>query len=124
MYLWDKHLVATRAVLDEFRTRIIPNAGKREKILAGLFLLRVDEIPNDPSARVLNLRADSKAQIKKVGAAPPAPPSVDRIAFGTGDKLRITTATGDAKFVIEAAKQGVVFTPLPWVHPFAQYAGK
>lgn len=114
-YLADKKMVVTQAVLTEFLTGSLNIAGPTEKTLAALFLMRVTVIPNDPSARVMALKAPSKTKQQRLGP-------VDRIAFGTGDKLGIKTLTGDDKFPKEAARQGVHLDVL--VHAPGRYVGQ
>ncbi|WP_435924043.1 DUF1308 domain-containing protein [Paenibacillus sp. DYY-L-2] len=72
-------------------------AGPLEKAHAERFMNRVQVIPDNPSSRAMNL-----VETKKVGAN-------DKIIFGTGDNLGITTMTGDAKFIRGASAQGVDF---------------
>jgi RHS repeat-associated protein len=99
-FLLDKNLVATESVVREFFAGPINNAGATEKVLAAALLERVTVIADDPSARVMNLQAPSNKKRKILG-------DIDKIAFGTGDKLGIRTVSSDAKFVEEAEKQGV-----------------
>lgn len=79
-----------------------------------IFLLSVRPIPNDPSARIWNLVADSKRKEKILGL-------VDKIAFGTGDKRGIVTISNDGKFKEEAERQlkielnAVIFGPISYI---------
>jgi hypothetical protein len=98
-YLADKHPVATATALAEFRGGSYNCAGPTEKVLAVLFLLTVEPIPDNPSARVMALPA-SKSQLKKMSAN-------DRIILGTGDRLGITTVTGDQDAVDWAKIYGI-----------------
>jgi RHS repeat-associated protein len=113
-FLLDKHLVATRAAITEFSTRNIKHAGPTEKVLAALVLWRVDPIADDPSARVAALRGTSTNSRRALDSP------VDRIIFGTGDKLGIRTATSDRRFVSWARRKGVVLQV--WLHPKVQFA--
>ncbi|WP_234023143.1 RHS repeat-associated core domain-containing protein [Sorangium cellulosum] len=113
LFLADKNLVATQAVINEFLAGPIKVAGATEKTLAAALLARVTVIPNDPSARVMNLQAPSKKKQEILGP-------VDRIAFGTGDKLGIRTVSSDEKFRKEAEKQGVHLNVV--IHPPNPYA--
>jgi len=113
-YLADKRVVVTAAVLKEFKNGSLNAAGPIERLLVGAFMLRVEEIPNNPSDRVKNLPSASASQRKKMG-------EVDREAFGTADRLGIKTLTGDDKFPKAAERYGVVLDVL--VHPPARYSG-
>jgi Protein of unknown function (DUF1308) len=121
MYLADKHAVATDAALNELlvgtkeNAPITKYAGPIEKAILFVFLLGVERIPNDPSDRVKGLPSASEKQKKYFGA-------VDRNVFGTGDKLKIETLTGDGKFV-EKAKTYNVYLDKVIVHPFGRYSG-
>jgi RHS repeat-associated protein len=106
-YLFDKEPVATQTAVKEFiGGTAFQKAGPTERVLAGLFLLSVTVIPDDPSARVMNLQVgSSKRAAKRLGP-------LDKIIFGTGDKLGIPTVTHDNKFVKAAAKQGVILNAI------------
>lgn len=115
-YLHDKDLVATRTAIEEFKNgTALAKAGVIERTLAGLFLLRVTEVSDNPSARVLNLPTPSKKLAGKLGPA-------DKIIFGTGDKEGWQTITSDGKFVKAAQKQGVTLNVR--VFDAASYSGK
>ena len=109
-YLADKHVVATQAALSELTRGLNNYPGPVETILVGLFLLRVDPIADNPSGRVMNL------------SDPSGNKRVDKIVFGTGDRLGITTLTGDERFKKYAKSQGVTLDIV--VHPFGRHAGK
>lgn len=113
LLLVGKNLVATRAVIEEFMNGPFQAAGFEEKLMVYALFLRITPIDNDPSQRVIDLVADSKAKKKLLGP-------VDRIAFGTGDKRNILTVTGDGDFVKEARRQGVHL--YVYVHAPARYA--
>jgi hypothetical protein len=113
-YLFDKEPVATQTAVKEFIAgTAFMKAGPTERVLAGLFLMSVTVIPDNPSARVMNLQVgSSKRAAKRLGP-------LDKIIFGTGDQLGIPTVTHDEKFVRAAAKQGVllnvvVFDPVAY----------
>lgn len=100
-------------MIREFLPGPINAAGPAEQALAAAFLLRVTVIPDNPSARVMNLQATSNKKQKILGP-------VDKTAFGTGDQLGVRTVTADAKFVAEATKQGVALSVV--LHPPNPYA--
>jgi hypothetical protein len=90
-------MVMTETAVSEFKNIVNGAAGPLEKARAERFLNRVQIIPDNPSSRAMNL-----VETKKVGYN-------DKIIFGTGDNMGITTMTGDAKFVRGASAQGVDF---------------
>ncbi|WP_437996742.1 DUF1308 domain-containing protein [Sorangium sp. So ce185] len=113
-FLADKNLVATESVINEFLAGPIKAAGATEQTLAAALLARVTVIRDDPSARVMNLQAPSNKKQKILGP-------VDRIDFGTGDKLGIRTISSDRKFYDKARKQGVHLNAV--IYPPNPYAG-
>jgi RHS repeat-associated protein len=123
MVLDNKQLVAAQSAYDEFlrgnptkgTQGVVAHAGIAEKIVIGIFLLRVQVIPDIPSARVVNLPNTSAKDKKDLGP-------IDRIAFGTGDTLKIRTVTADEKFVKRAAHYGVHLGVIIIGKP--RYAGK
>ena len=72
--------VITETALDEFYAGSFNTAGPTEKFNALLFLLSVEVIPDNPSERVVNLKANTNSLKKKLGPK-------DKIIFGTGDEL-------------------------------------
>lgn len=109
-YVNGKQMVMTDTAAGEFRNIINGVAGPLEKARAERFMNRVQVIPDNPSSRAMNL-----VETKKVGAN-------DKIIFGTGDNLGITTMTGDAKFVRGASAQGVDFDA--YIHSPVPLGGK
>jgi hypothetical protein len=81
-------------------------AGPTERVLAGLFLMGVTQVADNPSDRVMNLQGKSNKQ-KKALKLP------DRIIFGTGEQLGIPTVTHDSAFVRAAQNAGLVLKPPP-----------
>ncbi|WAS93148.1 RHS repeat-associated core domain-containing protein [Nannocystis punicea] len=113
-YLMDKNPVAIQAVLDEFLNGSYNLAGPVERALADALIAEITVIPETPSDRVMNLDRSSNKRKRDIGL-------VDQRAFGTGDQLGITTATGDLKFVKAASDQKVYVDyhlfrsqPRPW----------
>ncbi len=96
-YVQGKDMVMTETAANEFRRIVEGAGGEMEQSRAERFLDRVTIIPDDPSARTLELQVT-----RKVGAN-------DIIIFGTGDNLNCVTMTSDAKFVRGASAQGVDF---------------
>ena len=93
-------------------TRKIVNGtgGVLEQSRAERLLERVTIIPDNPSARAMDLQV-----APKVGAN-------DKIIFGAGDNLNAVTMTCDAKFVRGASAQGVDFDV--YVHQPVPLQGK
>ena len=96
----------TETAVKEFKNIVNGAGGALEQARTKRLLNRVTIIPDNPSARAINLQIT-----KKVGAN-------DKIIFGTGDNLNIVTMTNDAKFVRGASAQGVDFnvyvhSPMP-----------
>jgi hypothetical protein len=79
----------------EFRRLVSLNAGTLEGVSAQIFLSKVRQVPDNPSPRVMAL-----TQSKALGP-------LDKIIFGTGDKMNMITMTSDADFVSAAAHHGV-----------------
>ena len=96
-FVQGKDMVMTETAVNEFRNIVNGAGGVLEQSRAEEFLNRVTIIPDNPSARAMELQVT-----KKVGAN-------DKIIFGTGDNLDIVTMTSDAKFVRGASAQGVDF---------------
>jgi RHS repeat-associated protein len=98
-YLSGKRLLLTRAAYDEFMAGPYLVAGPLEKGRAALFLMSVNIIANSPSPLVMGLPS-SKSQLHKMSIN-------DRIIFGTGYQLGITTSTDDGTAVRWAATKGI-----------------
>ncbi|QPC82459.1 DUF1308 domain-containing protein [Phototrophicus methaneseepsis] len=86
----------TSAAAAEFAEAVLKHAGVTEMAGAGIHIVRVQLIQNDPSSRVLQLPDPNLSRI------------ADKIIFGTGDKLGIKTMTGDTTFVKHAKSNGVI----------------
>lgn len=105
-FVAGKEMQMTQTALGEFQGAL-RSAGPLEAARGQRFLSRVTIIPDNPSTRAMGLSLS-----KKVGFN-------DRIIFGTGDNLSITTMTSDAKFLRGASAQGVDFdsflhSPIPF----------
>ncbi len=90
-------MVMTQTAFDEFIGIVNTIAGLLEQARTARFLQKVTVIADEPSARATNLITTNS-----VGES-------DKIIFGTGDKLGITTMTADAKFIRGSKAQGVDF---------------
>ncbi|PCK05436.1 MAG: hypothetical protein COA42_18265 [Alteromonadaceae bacterium] len=99
----DQKPLVTATALAEFTTSVMKSTDRTIHLKAAAILATVSVIPDNPSARVMAL-----TESRKVGFA-------DKLIFGTGDQLGITTFTSDAKFVRGALVQGVRLETL--VHP-------
>ncbi|NRS19716.1 DUF1308 domain-containing protein [Brevibacillus sp. HB1.4B] len=109
-FVTGKQMVMTETAAAEFKNIVNGVAGPLEKARAEKFMNRVQVIPDNPSERAMKL-----TETKKVGAN-------DKIIFGTGDNLGITTMTADAKFVRGASAQGVDFDV--YIHSPVPLGGK
>ena len=89
-------MVMAQTAADEF-AGLLSVAGPQEAARAQRFMRRVEVIPDTPSVRAMAL-----LETRRVGAA-------DKVIFGTGDQLGISTMTSDAKFIRGAAAQGINF---------------
>ncbi len=103
-----KQMVMTETAMNEFKNIVNKVGGPLEKARAQQFLDKhIEVIPDNPSQRVMNLKLTKK--VDKVE---------DKVIFGTGDNLGITTLSNDAKFFKGAKAQGVevdidVHEPMP-----------
>ena len=109
-YVQGKNMVMTETAANEFRKIVNGAGGVLEQSRAERFLERVTIIPDNPSARAMDLQVT-----RKVGTN-------DIIIFGTGDNLNAVTMTADAKFVRGASAQGVDFDV--YVHQPVPLQGK
>jgi len=92
-FLTHPIVVATATALSEAQQFVSRNAGPLEQANFAGLLQRIYSIPDAPSERVLSL---------------PGQEALDKIIFGTADKLGITTYTSDAAFVANAYSNGVL----------------
>ncbi|MGN6107129.1 MAG: DUF1308 domain-containing protein, partial [Kofleriaceae bacterium] len=76
------------------------DAGPKERAKAMKFLASATMIPDNPSERVMSISWSSQEEFLALGQN-------DKIIFGTGDQLGITTVTTDSKFVRAAAAKGI-----------------
>lgn len=106
-YLADVNMVATQTAINEYFAGPFRYAGPGEMALAAEFLTHVQVIPDNPSARVMNL---------------PAGTLTDKRIFGTGDNEGIRTMTSDLKFARYANSQSVFVYIIPI--PTNRYARK
>jgi RHS repeat-associated protein len=105
-YLANVNMVVTEAALQEFLGGSLKSAGPIESFRAMELLSRAIRVPNNPSARVLNLPQDSKKRRRYMG-------SVDRQVFGTADTMGLRTMTSDLKFPQYANSHGVLIYIIP-----------
>jgi RHS repeat-associated protein len=94
-YMHNKRVVMTTTATLEFYGQLGTVAGTIERTAANALLLNVQQIPDNPSARVSNLRLTQSVKQN------------DKIIFGTGDRLGIPTISADMDFVRGALAQGV-----------------
>lgn len=90
-------MVMTQSARTELDGNLL-TANSSEKMRANLLLSRIKIIPDNPSDRFMELKITKKVDSE-----------VDKIIFGTGDKLNTLTVTGDAKFIRGADAQGIKF---------------
>ena len=103
IYVQGQQMMMTQTAFDEFTAIVQRVGGQSEQDRASRFLQRVTIIPDNPSARALNLQPT-----RRLGAN-------DIIILGTGDQFGIVTMTADAKAVRAASVQGVDFSV--YIHP-------
>ena len=102
-YVQGQQMIMTQTAFNEFANIVQQIGGALEQARASRFLQRVTIIPDNPSARALNLQPTRRLGIN------------DIIILGTGDELGIVTMTADAKAVSAASAQGVNFSV--YIHP-------
>lgn len=101
-FIEGKDLIMTQTALRCFEPIVNIVAGETEKIRAKEWLSKIRIVEDDPSERSLKL---------KIGKAK----DQHRIIFGTGDKMKVITTTGNISFVRSARQQGLDFSV--HVHP-------
>lgn len=97
-------LFMTKTAKDEFDKIVSTIAGKKEQERAFDLMWSVTIVADNPTTKALGLKVT-----KSVGAN-------DKIIFGTGEQMGMSTVTSDAKFVRGASGQGTTFSPPPIVH--------
>lgn len=101
-YIKGKELVVTETAVKHFITILEIIGGKNEHKRAYEWLAKIKTIPDDPSERSLKLNSSKISD-------------EHRIIFGTGDKLKAITTTGNVSFVRSAQQKGVSFSV--YIHP-------
>lgn len=96
-FIAGRQLVMCQTAYDEFVKPVFTIGGPLEQARANRFLAKLIIIADNPSVRAMNLKTT-----RSVGDS-------DKIIFGTGDSLGITTMTSDGKFVRGAKAQGIDF---------------
>jgi hypothetical protein len=97
-FVAGRQMLLTQTALFEIQRIVYTIGGPLERArFEGLMGDALTIIPDNPSARALGLRIT-----QHLGAN-------DRVIFGIGDYLGLTTITGDARFVRAASAQGVDF---------------
>jgi hypothetical protein len=109
IYVQGQQLVMTQTAFNEFIGIVQRVGGQSEQDRASRFLQRVTIIPDNPSARALNLQPTRRLEAN------------DIIILGTGDQLGIVTMTADVKAVRAASAQGVDLGV--YIHPPCSLTG-
>ncbi|RUS72810.1 hypothetical protein EGW08_019423 [Elysia chlorotica] len=102
-FLAGKQMFACETAVSSFRSILNILGGAEEKERATEFLSRVKVVPDQPSARALELKCQGRVKERS------------KVVFGTGDTLHAITITSNMGFVRAAQSQGVVF-PV-FLHP-------
>lgn len=110
-YMHNKRVVMTTTATLEFYAQLGTVAGTTERTAANAFLLNVQQIPDNPSARVAALRLTQSVKQN------------DKIIFGTGDRLGIPTISADMDFVRGALAQGIDLRTQVLTHQLFSFIG-
>lgn len=109
MYIQGQQMVMAQTAFDEFNSIVQTLGSSSEQARANRFLQKIAIVPNNPSARALNLQPTRSLGVN------------DIIILGTGDQLGIVTMTADAKAIRAASSQGVDFNV--YIHPSRPLTG-